>query len=455
MDKNIVILAAGKGSRMKSNLPKVLQPLASRPLLSHVFETAKSVGGQIITVIGHGADQIKAAYSKEDITWVMQEQQLGTGHAVAQVLDQLSAEVTLILYGDVPLIKKDTLNKLIDNAQKQALSLLTIQLNEPKGYGRIVRSTSGKIEQIVEEKDASPEQKSIHEVNTGILAIKTSLLKKLIPLLKNDNAQQEYYLTDIVMLAVKEGVEIGYEKTQNFIEVQGVNDKQQLTLLERAYQLEQVKGLQEQGATIIDAHRLDIRGQLNIGQDVTIDVNCVFAGEVNIGNNVSIGPNCVIGEKGKKVIIADNVEIKAFSIIESATIGTGCVIGPYARLRPGTHLHPDVKIGNFVETKNADIGQQSKVNHLSYIGDANIGEQVNIGAGTITCNYDGVNKYVTTINDNAFIGSNTSLIAPIVIGKNATVGAGSVINKNVDDNILAVTRAKQNNIEGWPRPRKK
>jgi len=376
MDKNIVILAAGKGSRMKSNLPKVLQPLASRPLLSHVFETAKSVGGQIITVIGHGADQIKAAYSKEDITWVMQEQQLGTGHAVAQVLDQLSAEVTLILYGDVPLIK-------------------------------------------------------------------------------NDNAQQEYYLTDIVMLAVKEGVEIGYEKTQNFIEVQGVNDKQQLTLLERAYQLEQVKGLQEQGATIIDAHRLDIRGQLNIGQDVTIDVNCVFAGEVNIGNNVSIGPNCVIGEKGKKVTIADNVEIKAFSIIESATIGTGCVIGPYARLRPGTHLHPDVKIGNFVETKNADIGQQSKVNHLSYIGDANIGEQVNIGAGTITCNYDGVNKYVTTINDNAFIGSNTSLIAPIVIGKNATVGAGSVINKNVDDNILAVTRAKQNNIEGWPRPRKK
>lgn len=456
MENTIVILAAGKGSRMKSALPKVLQPLAGKPLLSHVLATAQLLSEQIITVIGHGAAKVQDTYqTMPTLEWVLQEQQLGTGHAVKQVLPHIKGDISLILYGDVPLISPSTLKTLIEKAQASAIALLTIHLENPQGYGRIVRDNNGAIIAIVEEKDANDEHKRITEVNTGIIAIKTEVLKKLIPLVGNNNAQQEYYLTDIVSLATQQQIAIDCVITEDNTEVQGINDKVQLAQLERAYQYQQAIKLQEQGATIIDPHRFDLRGELSIGEDVSIDVNCIFAGKVILGNNVSIAANCIIGEEGHTVTIANNVSIKAFSIIEDAEIACDCVIGPYARLRPGTTLASSAKIGNFVETKNANIGEGSKVNHLTYIGDAIIGKKVNIGAGTITCNYDGVNKAITTIKDNAFIGSNSSLVAPVTIGKNATVGAGSTINKNVEDDILAVARAKQNNIDGWQRPRKK
>lgn len=457
MKYNVIILAAGKGSRMKSQLPKVLQPLAGKPLLHHVVKTAKTFSEHLYVVIGHGAEKVKERFASDDaIKWVIQEQQLGTGHAVQQVLPYLQdGETTLILYGDVPLIKPHTLEQLLGKVGEQAMALLTVELEQPQGYGRILRDNNKAIKAIVEEKDASVEQRLIREVNTGIIAIRSTLLKKILPQLQSNNAQGEYYLTDIISLAVTNGVSVDCVCTSDEIEVQGVNDKKQLAFLERAYQQRLAMQLMEQGVTLADPARIDIRGEITVGQDVFIDVNCIFEGQVRLGNNVTIGPNCVIGESGKTVQIANNVEIKANSIIEEAIIDDDCVIGPYARLRPGTRLAKHAKIGNFVETKKADIGEGSKVNHLTYIGDAVIGKDVNIGAGTITCNYDGVNKYQTIIKDNAFIGSNTSLVAPVTVGESATVGAGSTINRDIDKDDLAIARSKQKNIQGWQRPKKK
>lgn len=442
---------------MKSPLPKVLQPLAGRPLLAHVLEMAQQVSKTQLIVIGHGAVEVKNAFeSYADIAWIEQEQQLGTGHAVIQALPHLSdGGISVILYGDVPLIQKNTLETLIGKVSDNNLSLLSVRLENPTGYGRIIRNENGKIQAIVEEKDASIAEKKIQEVNTGILAIKTEQLRMLLPQISNDNAQKEYYLTDIIKLAVANGINIESLCTDDEIEVQGVNDKKQLATLERAYQMRQAEKLMEQGVTLIDPARIDIRGEVSIGQDVSIDVNCVFQGKVILGNRVTIAPNCVIGDQGKTVRIGDDVEIKAFTIIEEANIDDACVIGPYARLRPGTKLAKHAKIGNFVETKKANIGEGSKVNHLTYIGDAVIGKDVNIGAGTITCNYDGINKFQTTIEDNVFIGSNTSLVAPVTVKAGATVGAGSTINKDIEENDLAIARAKQKNIQGWQRPKKK
>lgn len=458
MTTDTVILAAGKGSRMKSQLPKVLQPLAAKPLLAHVLETADGLTNNTNhVVIGHGAELVKQAFKEhKGLKWAEQTEQLGTGHAVAQAIDGLDENsTTLILYGDVPLVKQTTLEHLLTLVSEKNLALLTVKLANAKGYGRIVRNDENHVLAIVEEKDASEEQKLINEANTGILAIKTSLLKDLIPKLSNKNAQGEYYLTDVIALAVAEGKKIETVCTEDEIEVQGVNDKIQLATLERAYQLRQANGLLLQGVTVADPARVDIRGHITVGQDVAIDINCLFQGEVSIGNNVSIGPNCIIGELGKKVSIADDTEIKANCIIEDGIIGESCTIGPFARIRPETELKAKAKIGNFVETKKSVIGEGSKVNHLTYIGDAEIGKDVNIGAGTITCNYDGVNKHKTVLKDGVFIGSNSSLVAPVTVGKNSTVGAGSTINMSVPDEQLAVARSKQRTVSGWKKPEKK
>jgi bifunctional UDP-N-acetylglucosamine pyrophosphorylase/glucosamine-1-phosphate N-acetyltransferase len=407
--------------------------------------------------VGHGAEAVQKSFAGDSsIRWAVQAEQLGTGHAVQQALPGLSTDsVSLILYGDVPLVKQETLEQLLALVNTEQMGLLTVNLANPQGYGRIVRNAKEEVVAIVEEKDASPEQKCIQESNTGILAIKTAALNNLLPKLSNQNAQGEYYLTDVIALAVSEGIKIATLCVDDEVEVQGVNDKKQLAFLERAYQVRQADKLFEQGVTLLDPNRIDIRGNLSVGQDVSIDVNCIFQGDVTLGDNVIIDANCIIGEAGKKVSIANNSHIKANTIIEDAIVGAHCVIGPFARLRPGTELKANVKIGNFVETKKSHIGMGSKVSHLSYIGDSEIGEQANIGAGTITCNYDGVNKHTTRIEDGAFIGSNTSLVAPVTIGKNATVGAGSTIHMDVKDNALAVARGKQRSIDGWNRPEKK
>lgn len=443
---------------MKSKLPKVLQPLAGKPLLAHVLDTAKSLSNsRTHVVIGHAADVVKARFADTDVaSWVLQEQQLGTGHAVDMAMPNVADDsISLVLYGDVPLVKQETLEALLEKVSETSMALLTVELADSNGYGRIIRDQAKNVSAIVEQKDASKEQLAIKEVNTGILAIKTSQLKHYLPQLSNKNAQGEYYLTDVIAMSVANDVAVDALCISDDIEVQGVNDKKQLAALERAYQARQADSLMTAGVTLIDPARIDVRGSLTVGQDVLIDVNCIFQGDVTLGDNVTIAANCIIGEIGKKVVIGNDVEIKANSIVEDAIIGNECVIGPYARLRPGTELAERAKIGNFVETKKSKIGAGSKVNHLTYIGDAIIGTDVNIGAGTITCNYDGVNKAQTIIGDNAFIGSNTSLVAPVTIGATATVGAGSTIASDVGDNELAVTRAKQRNITGWTRPRKK
>ena len=460
MATDIVILAAGKGSRMKSHLPKVLQTLAGKTLLDHVITTARQLAdAQLHIVIGYGAAHVqKSLDHRNDIQFAMQSEQLGTGHAVQQVAEQLANpptknSKTLILYGDVPLVKASNLNKLLDLVSDKQLGLLTVKLDQPVGYGRIIRD-SDEVVAIVEEKDASELQRAITEVNTGILALDTHLLKELLPQLSNQNAQGECYLTDIIALAKTQGKNIETLCLTDKIEVQGVNDKKQLAFLERAFQRQQADSLLEQGVTLIDPVRIDVRGSLAVGQDVSIDVNCIFQGTVELGDNVSIAANCIIGEVGKRVVIGSNTEIKANCIIEAAIIANDCLIGPFARIRPKTQLAEGVKIGNFVEIKKSVIDQGSKVNHLSYIGDSTIGEGVNIGAGTITCNYDGVNKHQTIIGDGVFIGSNSSLVAPVTIAKNATIGAGSAISINVKENDLAVVRARQRNISGWKRPEK-
>lgn len=449
---NIVILAAGMGKRMRSRLPKVLQPLADKPMLEHVIEKARLLGSnnRLIVVIGHGAEAVKAYFEKdEDITFALQAEQLGTGHALLQALPYCDQnEPTLVLLGDVPLIRPETLNDLIQ-AAGSGVGLLTVRLDNPKGYGRIVRQ-KGAVCAIVEEKDATDEQRAINEVNTGIMVLPTRYLERWLNELGNENAQGEYYLTDVIARAVSESVAVNSATAQTATEVEGVNNKVQLAALERAYQKENALRLMNDGVTLIDPDRIDVRGELICGKDVTIDVGCIFSGKVVLGDGVRVGAYCVL----KDVEIGEETEILPFCHFDGAQVGKEARLGPYSRLRPGTTLADQTHIGNFVEIKKSVVGLGSKVNHLSYIGDTDMGARVNIGAGTITCNYDGVNKFRTTILDDAFIGSDTQLVAPVTVGKGATLGAGTTLTKNAPDGELTIARARQMTIKGWKRPTK-
>lgn len=457
MDLNVVILAAGKGTRMKSRLPKVLQPLAKKPLLAHVLETSFKVNAhKVIVVYGHGGDAVKteiaAHFPQAPIRWVEQAEQLGTGHAVKQALDLLETNTrTLILYGDVPLISEATLSRFLNEVQPGECGVITVKLDDPTGYGRIVRDHAGVVREIVEEKDAGKEIRKIEEVNTGIMLADSIDLQQWLPTIENKNAQGEYYLTDLVRISNEHDVPVIGCRVKDPIEVEGVNDKRQLAKLERMLQKHLAEKLLVAGATLADPGRIDIRGEVTVGQDCFIDVNTIFEGLNSLGDNVQIGPNCLI----QNSTIGSNTVIKANSVLENAVVGEYCDIGPFARLRPGTSLSDQVKIGNFVETKNIQMGEASKANHLTYLGDSVIGKDVNIGAGTITCNYDGANKHQTVIGDNAFIGSNSSLVAPVEIGEGATIGAGSTISKDAKSQALTVTRAKQVTLENWTRPTKK
>ncbi len=457
MRADIIILAAGQGSRMKSSLPKVLHRIAGKPMLEHVIvsaqHTQKKVGaGKIHVVIGHGAEQVKTALGHYDLNWVLQEEQLGTGHAVRQALPGCQgADVVLVLYGDVPLIHSSSLQSLLAASNGERLGLLTINLANPSGYGRIIRDGFGSIQAIVEDKDASSEQLAINEVNTGIMAIPGNQASRWINSLKNDNVQREFYLTDIVSMAVAEDTPVVHVQPQIPIEVEGVNSRVQLMELERARQRQLANNLMINGVTVIDPARLDIRGDIKTGQDITLDINVVLEGDVELADNVYIEPGCII----RNSVIGEGAVIKASSIVENAQVAAGCEVGPFARLRPGTELQEKARVGNFVEVKKTVIGKGSKVNHLSYIGDSEVGDGVNIGAGTITCNYDGINKSRTVIGDGAFIGSNSSLVAPVTVGHGATVGAGSTITKNISGDQLAIARGRQRNIDGWQRPTKK
>lgn len=453
MSLQIVVLAAGQGKRMYSKLPKVLHCIAGKPLLGHVLDTARQLSpDKLVVVYGHGGEQVLACFAgQDDLAWAHQAEQLGTGHAVRQAMPHVQGGVTLILYGDVPLTRKETLERLLVAAEHGgALGLLTDYLPDPAGYGRIVRDDSHKVVRIVEQKDASEAERAINEINTGMMAVPTARLDGWLSELRSDNAQGEYYLTDIIALAVRDGLAVNAVQPQDHWEAEGINNKLQLAQLERIHQHNIAHALLVAGVTLADPARLDVRGTLLHGQDVRIDVNCVFEGKVELGNNVSIGANCVL----KNVKVADNVVIHPFCHLEDAEIGAGGLIGPYARLRPGAQLAENVHIGNFVEVKKATVGIGSKINHLTYIGDATIGAGVNIGAGTITCNYDGVNKSRTVVGDNAFIGSNTCLVAPVEVGAGATTGAGSVITKPVPAGELAISRAKQVSVPGWQRPMK-
>ena len=446
-----IILAAGKGTRMCSAIPKVLHKIANRPLLRHVYDMSYQLNNNVIKIVyGHGANLVRKVLADIDVSWVEQKQQLGTGHAVQQVSDQISdSDIVLILYGDVPLLKLATVKGLLANVSDKTLALLTVNLKNPIGYGRIVRDSSGKVTKIVEEKDASITEKKIIEGNTGIMAVQGNKLKKWLNQLSNHNAQGEYYLTDIIEMAVADQITIITTQPESVDEVLGVNNRIQLSHLERVYQQEQAIMLMERGVTLMDPARFDLRGTIvELGIDIVCDVNVIIEGENSIGNNVIIGANTHI----KNSIIGDNVEILANCIIENSVVGQGSKIGPYARLRPETVLAENVHIGNFVELKKSTVASFSKINHLSYIGDATVGSQVNIGAGTITCNYDGVNKFRTIIEDGAFIGSDTQLIAPVTVGKNATIGAGSTITRDSPENQLTLSRAKQMTLAGWKRP---
>lgn len=451
---NIVVLAAGLGKRMYSTLPKVLHPLAGKPLLMHVLDTARALSPYETCVIyGHGGETVPRAIADDSLIWAPQVPQLGTGHAVMQALPHIGEEgITLVLYGDVPLTSVETLEKLIATVGEQTLGLLTVELAEPSGYGRIIRnSETGEVAAIVEEKDASESQRSIGEINTGIMAIPNRHLHRWLHKLENNNVQGEYYLTDIVAMAVKDGVKVETVHPTYVWETTGVNSKVQLAVLERIYQVEQANKLMEQGVALADPSRIDIRGKLFCGTDVTIDINCIFEGDVQLDDGVKVGAHTIL----KNVRIAAGSMIAPFSLIEAAEIGRNCRIGPYARIRPGTRLDDDVHIGNFVEVKNSAIAAGSKANHLSYIGDAVVGKSVNIGAGTITCNYDGANKYQTIIEDDVFVGSDTQLIAPVRVTRGSTIGAGSTITRDTPPDMLTLSRAKQLSIDGWKRPVKK
>lgn len=447
---NIVVLAAGKGTRMRSDLPKVLHPLAGKPMLMHVLDTARKLNpAKLCVVYGYGGDKVARTIAAKDVVWVHQPEQKGTGHAVQQAASQLLNDaVTLILFGDVPLVREETCQQAIIQAQQGELALVTVEQPNPDGYGRILRDTQGNISGVIEQKDANAQQRLIREVNTGIMAMPAKHLLDWLQRLNCNNAQSEYYLTDIVAMAVTDGVKVSSVGAPNISDVFGVNSKSDLARLERMAQARMADKLMEQGVSLIDPARLDVRGSLRCGRDVSVDVNCVFEGEVALGNNVSIGANCVI----RNANIGDNAVIAPFSHIDSASIAQNCRIGPYARIRPGTELASGVHIGNFVEIKNSAIGSESKINHLSYVGDSTVGKDVNVGAGTITCNYDGVNKHRTVIEDGAFIGSNTQLVAPVTVGKDATIAAGSTITKNAPAGELSLSRGRQITIPGWKRP---
>ena len=434
---------------MHSNLPKVLHPVAGKALVSHVIDTARSLSPQTLCLVyGHGGDTLRNTLDAPDLAWVLQEPQLGTGHAVQQALPHLKQEgTTLILYGDVPLIQSETLNRLV-HAAHDALAILTVELSDPDGYGRIVRDDAGQVVRIVEQKDSTAAERSIREINTGIMAMPTSRLDEWLGRLSNNNAQQEYYLTDIVGMAVEAGLPIRTANPKNEWEVLGVNSKVQLAELERIAQRSTAERLMEQGVRLADPARIDVRGSLVCGRDVFIDVNCVFEGQVVLDEAVEIGPNCVL----TNARIGAGTRLAAFTHIEDAVVGADNKIGPFARLRPGADLAEDVHIGNFVETKKTSIAAHSKVNHLAYIGDATIGRRVNVGAGTITCNYDGANKFQTIIEDDAFIGSDTQLVAPVTVGRGATLGAGTTLSEDAPPDTLTLTRPKQISINGWKRP---
>ncbi len=453
MSLSVIVLAAGQGTRMNSRLPKVLQPLAGRPMLAHVLDTCAALGaGGVHVVIGHGADEVREAFADSEVTWVDQTEQLGTGHAVAQALPGCTDDdIVVVLYGDVPLVRPGTLKQLVAAARADHLAVLTAKLDDPSGYGRIVRDKRRRVIRIVEEKDASESEREISEINTGLIACPVRLLRKWVSQLSANNAQKEYYLTDVIGMAVRDGLNVQATQATSKNETLGINDRRQLAEVEAVLRRRNAEALLDAGVTLIDPARVDVRGTLVCGRDVTVDVNVVFEGEVKLDDNVVIGPNCYIRDSQ---IEQDSV-VHANTLIDSAHIGPRCNIGPFARVRPETYLGSEARIGNFVEVKKSAIGKGSKVSHLTYIGDATIGANTNVGAGTITCNYDGVNKHRTKIGSDAFIGSGVELVAPVEVGDGATIGAGSTITKDAPDGKLTVSRSRQTTIDGWKRPEKK
>ena len=453
MPLNVIILAAGQGTRMRSDIPKVLHCVAGKPMLEHVIDTGLSLGATNVHVVyGHGGSAVKNTLQGKPVQWVLQGQQLGTGHAVQQIMPQIHDHgVAVVLYGDVPLIGKETLDKLVEAANQDQLALLTAHLHEPRGYGRIVRNDRGQVIRIVEEKDANDSEKQIKEINTGFLAAPTAMLREWLSRIDNSNAQGEYYLTDVVALAVQDNISVQPVAPLHSEEILGVNNRKQLADVERYYQVRQTEQFLVDGLTMLDPARVDVRGRLQFGTDCSVDINVIFEGEVSLGNRVNIGPNTVIRDS----VIGDDTQVMANCIIEQSHIGAQNRIGPFARIRPDTETAVHARVGNFVEIKKARLGEGSKVNHLSYVGDTRVGSKVNIGAGTITCNYDGANKHLTVIEDDVFVGSNTALIAPVTIGEGATIGAGSTISKDAPAGELTVARQKQQTIADWKRPRKK
>jgi bifunctional UDP-N-acetylglucosamine pyrophosphorylase/glucosamine-1-phosphate N-acetyltransferase len=453
MPLTVVILAAGQGKRMASDLPKVLQPLAGRPLLAHVIDTAATLRPAALHVVhGHGAEQVRAAFPDAGIRWVLQAEQKGTGHAVAQAMPGIpDGHTVLILYGDVPLVRRQTLESLVGRAGPDALALLSARLPDPAGYGRVIRDAAGRVVRIVEDRDANHKERAIDEVNTGLLAAPAARLRGWLAGLRSDNAQGEYYLTDCIGAAVRDGCAVDAVVAEAATEVLGVNDKLQLAEVEAANRKRRADELMRAGVTIVDPLRVDLRGEAACGRDVVLDVNVILEGKVKLGDRVKVGPGCVL----RDCEVGADTEIRAHSLLEGAVTGARCIVGPFARLRPGTRLADDVHVGNFVEIKNSELGAGSKANHLSYIGDATVGTKVNVGAVTVTCNYDGVNKHRTTIGDGSFIGSGTMLVAPVSVGRDATIGAGSTITKPAPDGALTVERGRQQTIENWKRPEKK
>ncbi len=450
---SVIILAAGQGSRMRSALPKVLHPIAGKPMLHHVIETAQSLSAKDIHVVyGHGGEQVLSASKNYQLSWHIQDKQLGTGHAVDQAMPAIDdQQLVLVLYGDVPLITPLSLEKLLAKVTNKTIGLLTVVLDNPQGYGRIVRNEKKEVVAIVEQKDANSDQLKINEVNTGIVAAPAKAIRKWLSSLDNNNSQGEYYLTDIIEKAVSDGFMVETEIASDSYEVEGVNNRIQQAQLERRYQQLKAEELMEKGVTLLDPNRIDIRGSLTTGKDVTIDVGVIFEGKVVLGDAVTIGPNCVI----KDAKIGNNVIIESHCVMQQCDIGANATIGPYARLRPGANLAEKVHVGNFVEIKNSTLGVGSKAGHLAYLGDAEIGKDVNIGAGTITCNYDGANKHKTILKDGVFVGSDTQLVAPVTIGKNVTLAAGTTVTRDVEDEGLVISRVKQRHIQSWKRPKKK
>jgi bifunctional UDP-N-acetylglucosamine pyrophosphorylase/glucosamine-1-phosphate N-acetyltransferase len=450
MDLSIVILAAGQGKRMKSDLPKVLQPLAGRPLLQHVVDCARSLGAADVHVVyGHGGERVRAAFEGQPLQWALQAEQLGTGHAVMQAMPNVPDDrLVLVLYGDVPLVRAETLRALLAKAGEKSLALLSVMLEDPTGYGRVLRDNAGNVYRIIEQKDATKKELQVRESNTGLLAAPASALKRWLSSLKNDNAQGEYYLTDVVTCAVKDGFKVEAVVAPTGAEVLGVNDKVQLAELEAEYRKLRARELMLNGVTVIDPARIDVRGEVEVGRDVVIDVNVVLEGRIRIGDRTRIGAGCVL----RNVTVGADTVVEPHCVAIDATIGDACNVGPFARLRPGARLERGAHVGNFVEMKNSTLGEGSKANHLTYLGDATIGKKVNVGAGTITCNYDGVNKWPTIIEDGAFIGSGSMLVAPVTIGAHATIGAGSTITRPAPRGQLTLERSRQSSMDGWQRP---